>query len=60
MILDTQFLKQWAGVDVVEGRIQRRLGGKDYWEDEPALKALYQRLRDHVHSKTVEELLYLK
>lgn len=28
MILDTQFLKQWAGVDVVEGRIQRRLEGR--------------------------------
>jgi len=52
ILLDPNFLKEWAGVDVMEGRIKRRLDERygfrepiEYWEDEPQVKASYQRLK---------------
>lgn len=48
LVLNPEYLKTWAGVDVVAGRIQRLVGAVELWEDEPALideySALYKRV----------------
>ncbi len=44
LLLNPQLLKDWAGVDVVAGRIHRLINGNDVWEEEPELRAEYKRL----------------
>ena len=67
LILDPSYLREWAGVDVLEGKIKRTLveqGGAgspvEYWEDDPLVKALYRKLRAYVEPRSIDELLYLK
>jgi len=66
ILLDPLFLREWAGVDVVRGKIKRRLDEQDglsklveYWEDDPQLKPTYCRLKKYVESRSIDELLYL-
>lgn len=66
LILSPQILKEKFGVDVLEGKILRRIDEKygfseqiEYWEDEPSLKSLYSKLRKYVERKSIHELLYL-
>jgi hypothetical protein len=67
ILLDPLFLREWAGVDVLEGKIKRtsdEQGGAgspvEYWEDDPLVKALYRKLRAYVEPRSIDELLYLK
>ena len=41
LVLSPEFLKSWAGVDVVEGRIHRVIDCDEIWEDEPQLRPAY-------------------
>lgn len=45
LILNPQILKDWAGVDVLNGRISRLVGDQQIWEDRPAARSEYERLR---------------
>lgn len=45
LVLNPKVLKDWAGVDVVAGRIHRLVDGQETWEDAPQVKPEYQRLR---------------
>jgi len=44
VLLSPRALREWAGVDVVNGRILRELQGRKWWEDCPDLPAAYARL----------------
>ena len=66
LIVDPLFLKKWAGVDVLEGKIKRRKDEQyslsepiDYWEKEASIIDSYRRFRRYVESKSIDELLYL-
>jgi len=48
LVLNREFLKSWAGVDVVAGRIHRLIDGVEVWEDEPALRPAYAALYNRV------------
>lgn len=43
--LNPEVLKDWAGVDVVAGRIHRVVDGEEIWENAPELRPEYERLR---------------
>ncbi len=67
LLLDPLLLKEWAGVDVLGGKIKRRKDEQygfsepiDYWEKEASIIDSYRRLRGYVESKSIDELLYLK
>ncbi|MCX6664228.1 MAG: hypothetical protein NTZ75_08285 [Euryarchaeota archaeon] len=53
IINNPMFLKNWAGVDVLEGKIKRVIDGQEVWEICPELKSEYHRL--HCYVKTVIE-----
>ena len=48
LILNPDILKEWAGVNVMEGRVLRLIDGVEVWEDEPALIGAYAALYNHV------------
>ncbi len=48
VILNPDFLKDWAGVDVVEGKIKRLIDDKEVWETCLELKREYNRLVPYV------------
>ena len=48
--LNPKILKEWAGVDVLEGKIHRVINGCEVWEDCPELKSEYRRLRNYVQT----------
>lgn len=64
LLLNPQILKDWAGVDVLLGKV-KVVYGKNYgyekttdvWETEPTLKRDYEHLRNFVELKTLDELL---
>jgi hypothetical protein len=67
IILDPLFLKESAGVDVLEGKIKRTLDDRygfpepiEYWENDPQVKTSYHRLRKYVESRSIDDLLYLR
>lgn len=43
-----KILREWAGVDVKQGRIHRLINGCEIWESCPELKVEYRRLRWYV------------
>jgi len=64
LLLNPQILKDWAGVDVLSGKVKvvydKNCGYEktnEVWETEPILKRDYKRLRNFVESKTLDELL---
>lgn len=48
VLFNPEFLKSWAGVDVVESKILRMVDDKEVWEYEPGLKRDYQNLCRYV------------
>ena len=48
--LSPKILKEWAGVDVLKGRIQRVINGREVWESCPELKLEYERLRSYIEA----------
>lgn len=48
VLFSPKILKEWAGVDVLEGRIQRVINGREVWENCPELKCEYERLLNYV------------
>lgn len=64
VVLNPSILKSWAGVDVLNGRIQRIVDGQEIWEYCPELKFQYRRLRRYVRAviaknKRVESMIRL-
>jgi hypothetical protein len=64
LLLRPDVLRDWAGVDVEAGKIQRLIDGSEVWEDEPEVIREYQRLyrraffllrRDRILRRLVEE-----
>ena len=49
VLFNPKILKEWAKVDVLEGRIHRTINGREVWEDCPELKSEYRRLRSYVN-----------
>jgi len=50
VLFNPKILKEWAGVDVLENRIQRAIEDREVWEDCPELKFEYRRLRKYVEA----------
>ena len=48
VLFSPKILKEWAGVDVLEGKIQRIINGSEVWENCPELKREYERLLNYV------------
>jgi len=48
LISKPKILKEWAGVDVLEGKIQRVIDGCEVWGNCPKLKSEYMRLCKYV------------
>ena len=48
LLLNPETLKEWAGVDVVEGAIQREVDGQIIWEEASDVRGDYRRLRNMV------------
>lgn len=58
LIFKPKILKEWAGVDVLEGRVQRVINGREVWEDCPQLKSEYRDLCKYVKAvKNNSEIL---
>ena len=50
VVLNPKILKEWAKVDVLEGKIHRMINSCDVWEDCPELKSEYKRLCSYVNA----------
>lgn len=50
VLLSPKILKEWAGVDVLKGTIQRVINGYEVWESCPELKPEYKRLRSYIEA----------
>lgn len=48
LLYDPALLRDWAGVDVLHGKILRRINGCDIWEDSPETVIEYKILRRRV------------
>lgn len=48
LLYQPDLLESWAGVDVIRGRILRRIDGEDVWEGSPETIWEYKRLRREV------------
>lgn len=64
VVLNPSVLKSWAGVDVLNSRIQRIVDGHETWEYCPNLMYQYHRLRRYVRAviaknKRVESMIRL-
>jgi hypothetical protein len=53
VLFNPKILREWAGVDVLEGRIYRLIDGREIWENCSEVKCEYQRLCRYV--KRVKE-----
>lgn len=64
VVINPLVLKSWAGVDVLNSRIQRIVDGQEIWEYCPNLMYQYHRLRRYVRAviaknKRVESMIRL-
>lgn len=50
LLLNPTVLKEWAGVNVLQGEICRIIGSSEVWESWPQLKSEYKRLRRYVEA----------
>jgi hypothetical protein len=50
VLFSPKVLKDWAGVDVLNGKIQRIIKGREVWESCPGLKSEYKRLYNYIIS----------
>ena len=60
LIYNPDFLVSWAGVDVLQGRISRMIGGKLVWEESPNTISEYRALRRRIsknHKHRLAEVL---
>jgi hypothetical protein len=48
VLFSPDIFKDWAGVDVLNGKIQRVIKGCEVWESCPGLKSEYKRLYNYV------------
>lgn len=48
ILLSPKILKEWAGVDVLDGKIQRIIKNHEVWESCPELKSEYEKLCKYV------------
>ena len=62
LLFNPRVLKDWGGVDVLNGKIHRVVDGQEMWEDCPATKSEYERLCRYVevvksNDKSLQEML---
>ena len=58
LLLNPRILENWAGVDVVNGKIHRVIDGEETWEDCPEVRSEYRRLRKYVEAvRTKDKIL---
>lgn len=58
VLFNPRILKNWAGVDIVNGRIRRVVEDQEIWEACPDAKSGYERLRRYVEVvKSNDEIL---
>jgi hypothetical protein len=50
LLIHPSILKDWAGVDVLRGKIHRSVGGTNKWYPCPAVRQEYRRLRAYAES----------
>ena len=50
VLLNPKILKDWAGADVLDGKIQRVIKNYEIWESYPELKCEYKRLCNYVEA----------
>lgn len=50
LLFNPYVLKNWAGVDVLEGKIHRVVEGQEIWEDCPEVKSKYKSLIRYVEA----------
>lgn len=50
LLLNPHILKDWAGVDVLNGKIHRVVEGQEIWEDCPEVKSKYKSLIRYVEA----------
>ena len=60
VLLHPELLKNWAGVDVVNGKIHRVIDGKETWEDCPEVRSEYRRLRKYVEAVRIKDKILQK
>lgn len=48
VLFNPKILKNWAGVNVLDGKIQRIIKNHKVWESCPGLKSEYKRLYNYV------------
>ncbi len=56
LLYNPDVLESWAGVDVLRGRILRRIDGRDVWEDAPEIIQQYKRLKREVSRHYISRL----
>lgn len=49
LVLNPDVLREWAGVDVLTGRIHRVIDGEEIWEEANEVKSEYKRLLDRAY-----------
>ncbi len=60
VLFSSEILKNWAGVDVFKGRIQRVIKGGEVWESCPGLKPEYKRLYNYVKAVVKNDKILVK
>jgi len=56
LLYNPEVLEDWAGVDVLSGRIHRIIKSQEIWEDSPETKLEYKRLRRDVSRHKISSL----
>jgi hypothetical protein len=49
LLLNPKVLRDWAGVDVLAGRVHRVIDGLEVWEEEPTLTVEYRKLCERAY-----------
>jgi len=50
VLFSPKLLEEWAGIDVLKGRIQRIVNGREVWKSCPELEPEYERLRSYIEA----------
>ena len=57
VLLSPKILKDWAGVDILNGKIQTIINNHEVWESCPELKSEYKRLYNYVKAVIDDKIL---
>jgi hypothetical protein len=60
IVFNPEVLKEWAGVDVLYGRIQRLIDGREVWEYCPEVIFEYRRLSKYVKAVKHKDVILQK